>query len=141
MLGGVCYTAAGGQKSFLEAFFVTFNLVANLTMAEMPNDLNSILTFFYILIFVTFGLAVLSMCANLAASELRSIFMKIHYFGRKISRRRQQILRERRAAEFNEMLKIIIAIRELHPEKNNITPEDIMGVCLSPYFYFRILKP
>lgn len=43
------------------------------------------------------GLAVLSMCANLAASELRSIFMKIHYFGRKISRRRQQALREKRA--------------------------------------------
>ncbi|VDK64794.1 unnamed protein product [Onchocerca ochengi] len=128
MLGGVCYTAAGGQKSFLEAFFVTFNLVANLTMAEMPNDLNNIFTFFYILIFVTFGLAVLSMCANLAASELRSIFMKIHYFGRKISRRRQQALREKRAAEFHEMLKVIIAIRELHPEKDNITPEDIMGI-------------
>uniref|UniRef100_A0A1I7VAY8 Ion_trans_2 domain-containing protein n=1 Tax=Loa loa TaxID=7209 RepID=A0A1I7VAY8_LOALO len=96
MLGGMCYIVAGGQKSFLEAFFVTFNLVANLSMAEMPNDLNNILTFFYILIFVTFGLAVLSMCGNLAASELRAVFMKIHYFGRKISWRRQQIAKEKR---------------------------------------------
>uniref|UniRef100_A0AAF5Q1G9 Ion_trans_2 domain-containing protein n=2 Tax=Wuchereria bancrofti TaxID=6293 RepID=A0AAF5Q1G9_WUCBA len=129
MLGGVCYTAAGGQKSFLEAFFVTFNLVANLTMAEMPNDLNNILTFFYILIFVTFGLAVLSMCGNLAASELRAVFMKIHYFGRKISWRRQQMSKEKQSGiELTEMLKIIIAIRELHPEKDNITSEDIMGI-------------
>uniref|UniRef100_A0A0M3HK75 Ion_trans_2 domain-containing protein n=1 Tax=Ascaris lumbricoides TaxID=6252 RepID=A0A0M3HK75_ASCLU len=55
MLGGLVYIGAGGQKTFIEAFFVTFNLVANLTMAEMPNDLNHILTLFYILIFVTFG--------------------------------------------------------------------------------------
>ncbi|KAM3715809.1 Uncoordinated protein [Dirofilaria immitis] len=129
MLGGVWYTAAGGQKSFLEAFFVTFNLVANLTMAEMPNDLNNILTFFYILIFVTFGLAVLSMCANLAASELRAVFMKIHYFGRKISWRRQHMLRDKQhGAELSEILKVIIAIREMHPEKSKLTPEDIMGI-------------
>lgn len=49
------FASSGGERSFLEAFFITFNLVANLTMAEMPNDLNNILTFFYILIFVTFG--------------------------------------------------------------------------------------
>ncbi|EFO25545.2 hypothetical protein LOAG_02945 [Loa loa] len=128
MLGGMCYIVAGGQKSFLEAFFVTFNLVANLSMAEMPNDLNNILTFFYILIFVTFGLAVLSMCGNLAASELRAVFMKIHYFGRKISWRRQQIAKEkRRSRELTEILKVIIAIRQLHPKKDNITSEDIIG--------------
>ncbi|CAG9533758.1 unnamed protein product [Cercopithifilaria johnstoni] len=129
MLGGVCYTVAGGQKSFLEAFFVTFNLVANLSMAEVPNDLNNILTFLYILIFVTFGLAVLSMCGNLAASELRAVFMKIHYFGRKISWHRHQLLKEKRhGTELAEMLKVIIAIRELNPEKDNITSEDIMGI-------------
>lgn len=39
----------------MEAFFVTFNLVANLTMSEMPNDLNHVLTLIYIFVFVTFG--------------------------------------------------------------------------------------
>lgn len=47
---------SGGQRTFIEAFFVTFNLVANLTMAEMPNDLSSSLTLVYILIFVIFGM-------------------------------------------------------------------------------------
>ncbi|MCP9259866.1 Uncoordinated protein 58 [Dirofilaria immitis] len=64
------------------------------------------------------GLAVLSMCANLAASELRAVFMKIHYFGRKISWRRQHMLRDKQhGAELSEILKVIIAIREMHPEK------------------------
>ncbi|KAK6026276.1 hypothetical protein OSTOST_07783 [Ostertagia ostertagi] len=83
MMGGVTYIAAGGKATFLEAFFVTFNLVANLTMSEMPSDLNHVLTLIYIFVFVTFGVAVLSMCAELAALELKDIFLKIHYFGRK----------------------------------------------------------
>uniref|UniRef100_A0A0N5APN5 Ion_trans_2 domain-containing protein n=1 Tax=Syphacia muris TaxID=451379 RepID=A0A0N5APN5_9BILA len=81
MSGGLLYIAAGGERTFVEAFFVTFNLVANLTMAEMPNDLSSILTLLYILIFVIFGLAIISMCGNLAAESLKSLFLRIHYFG------------------------------------------------------------
>ncbi|VDM47548.1 unnamed protein product [Toxocara canis] len=114
----------GGQKTFIEAFFVTFNLVANLTMAEMPNDLNHVLTLFYILIFVTFGLAVLSMCGELAASELKSLFLKIHYFGRKIDWRRNK--KEQLEVEVREMLKIIEAIRKRHPEKGKISSADIL---------------
>ena len=56
MMGGLMYIAAGGKATFIEAFFVTFNLVANLTMSEMPNDLNHVLTLIYIFVFVTFGL-------------------------------------------------------------------------------------
>lgn len=37
--------------------------------------------------------------------------------------------------ELTEMLKVIIAIRELHPEKDNITSEDIMGVCSFLFFF------
>lgn len=45
----------GNEKSFIEGFFVTFNLVANLTMSEMPTDISHLLTIVYIFIFVTFG--------------------------------------------------------------------------------------
>jgi hypothetical protein len=54
-----------------QGFFVTFNLVANLTMSEIPTDFDHLMTLVYIFVFVTFGLAVLSMCADLAASELK----------------------------------------------------------------------
>ncbi|VDK58599.1 unnamed protein product [Anisakis simplex] len=127
MLGGLVYLGAGGQKTFIEAFFVTFNLVANLTMAEMPNDLNHVLTLFYILIFVTFGLAVLSMCGELAASELKSLFLKIHYFGRKIDwRRNRRDHFKWIQVEVREMLKIIEAIRKRHPNIGKISSADIL---------------
>lgn len=40
------------------------------------------------------GLAVLSMCADLAASELKWIFLKIHYFGRNFNWKRKSSKKE-----------------------------------------------
>ncbi|KJH42158.1 Ion channel [Dictyocaulus viviparus] len=125
MMGGVTYIAAGGQATFLEAFFVTFNLVANLTMSEMPSDLNQLLTLIYIFVFVTFGVAVLSMCAELAALELKDIFLKIHYFGRKIKFKRRH-KKEQIEIEVKELLKIIEEIRRRYPDKERITSLDIL---------------
>ncbi|VDO44499.1 unnamed protein product [Haemonchus placei] len=125
MMGGVTYIAAGGKATFLEAFFVTFNLVANLTMSEMPSDLNHVLTLIYIFVFVTFGVAVLSMCAELAALELKDIFLKIHYFGRKIKFKRKS-KKEQIEVEVKELLKIIEEIRRRYPDKERITSLDIL---------------
>ncbi|KAL6731936.1 hypothetical protein Aduo_002753 [Ancylostoma duodenale] len=125
MMGGVTYIAAGGKATFLEAFFVTFNLVANLTMSEMPSDLNHVLTLIYIFVFVTFGVAVLSMCAELAALELKDIFLKIHYFGRKIKFKRKH-KKEQIEVEVKELLKIIEEIRRRYPDKERITSQDIL---------------
>ena len=58
---------AKDETKFIHAFFMAFNLVANLTMGEMPRNYD-LFTVLYIVFFVTFGLAVLSMCAELAAS-------------------------------------------------------------------------
>ncbi|EPB77694.1 hypothetical protein ANCCEY_03198 [Ancylostoma ceylanicum] len=145
MMGGVTYIAAGGKATFLEAFFVTFNLVANLTMSEMPSDLNHVLTLIYIFVFVTFGVAVLSMCAELAALELKDIFLKIHYFGRKIKFKRKHkkeqievsaglsintlsssVPRKYFQVEVKELLKIIEEIRRRYPDKERITSQDIL---------------
>ncbi|KAI6182878.1 Uncoordinated protein 58 [Aphelenchoides bicaudatus] len=133
MFGGIVYRAAGGnQKNFIGAFFVTFNLVANLTMSEMPTDISRVLTLFYITIFVTFGLAILAMCAELAAVELKWIFIKIHYFGRKINWKRKSAAaakkEEQMDFELKELLKIITQIRVKHPEKQEITSVDILKV-------------
>lgn len=130
MLGGLVYIAAGGsQQTFFGAFFVTFNLVANLTMAEMPTDISRAVTVLYITVFVTFGLAVLSMCAELAAGELKWIFLKIHYFGRKINWKRKQSKKmEQIDMEVKELLKIINQIRAKYPDKREITPVDLLKV-------------
>ncbi|CAD5206668.1 unnamed protein product [Bursaphelenchus okinawaensis] len=129
MFGGLVYIAAGGnQKTFFGAFFVTFNLVANLTMAEMPTDISRALTVLYITVFVTFGLAVLSMCAELAAGELKWIFLKIHYFGRKINwkRKQKEQKEEQIDIEVKELLNIINQIKAKYPEKREITSVDLL---------------
>uniref|UniRef100_A0AC34G339 Potassium channel domain-containing protein n=1 Tax=Panagrolaimus sp. ES5 TaxID=591445 RepID=A0AC34G339_9BILA len=126
MLGGLVYRAAGKEKAFIEGFFITFNLVANLTMSEMPHDLSNIFTMFYIAFFVIFGVAVLSMCADLAASELKWFFLKIHYFGRKINWKRKNAKKEQMEVEVKELLKIINQIRAKYPNKEQITPVDIL---------------
>lgn len=91
------------------------------------------------------------MCAELAALELKWIFMKIHYFGRRIRRNRQQ--RQQGSANWKQMgldakerirlgadvadgdvrelLRIIEEIREKHPDKRKIAPADILAV--SPF--------
>ncbi|CAL2029663.1 unnamed protein product [Caenorhabditis brenneri] len=126
MLGGVLYIAAGGRATFIESFFLTFNLVANLTMSEMPTELNHILTIIYIFVFVTCGVAVLSMSAELAALELKELFMKIHYFGRRINFKRRQPKKEQMDVQVKELLKIIEEIRKRYPEKEKITTMDIL---------------
>lgn len=89
----------------------------------------------------------LSMCAELAAFELKELFLKIHYFGRKIKFTRKQKKIENisdvRASSFatlqvevKELLKIIEEIRARYPEKERITPEDILEVA----FFARTLQ-
>ncbi|CAI5438171.1 unnamed protein product [Caenorhabditis angaria] len=126
MLGGVLYIAAGARATFIEAFFLTFNLVANLTMSEMPDELNHILTILYIFVFVTCGVAVLSMSAELAALELKELFMKIHYFGRKINFSRNRSKKQQMDVQVKELLKIIEEIRKRYPDKEKITTLDIL---------------
>uniref|UniRef100_A0AC34Q6F8 Potassium channel domain-containing protein n=1 Tax=Panagrolaimus sp. JU765 TaxID=591449 RepID=A0AC34Q6F8_9BILA len=126
MLGGVVYAAGHNDKNFIEGFFVTFNLVANLTMGEVPNDFTNLLTVIYITLFVVFGVAVLSMSADLAAGELKWVFLKIHYFGRKINWKRRDAKKAEMEVEVKELLKIISQIRAKYPEKSQITHVDIL---------------
>ncbi|KIH42281.1 hypothetical protein ANCDUO_27736, partial [Ancylostoma duodenale] len=73
------------------------------------------------------GVAVLSMCAELAALELKDIFLKIHYFGRKIKFKRKH-KKEQIEVEVKELLKIIEEIRRRYPDKERITSQDILRV-------------
>lgn len=66
------------------------------------------------------------MCADLAASELKWVFLKIHYFGRKINWKRKVAKNEQMEVEVKELLKIINQIRARYPEKEQITSMDIL---------------
>ena len=122
--------------TFIDALFIAFNLVANLTMAEMTMA-DSVIAVVYIVCFVTFGLVVLSMCGDLALNgwrlhfsshsiELKWLFTKIHYFGRVIQKRRSSRLDNVR--ELEALMEIIAQIRKKYPDKIEITPEDLQEV-------------
>ncbi|KAK6027455.1 hypothetical protein OSTOST_06513 [Ostertagia ostertagi] len=66
------------------------------------------------------------MCAELAALELKDIFLKIHYFGRKIKFKRKP-KKEQIEVEVKELLKIIEEIRRRYPDKERITSLDILA--------------
>lgn len=78
------------------------------------------------------------MCAELAAGELKWLFLKIHYFGRKINWKRRAAkkgecdevgpLGEAEEVEVKELLNIINQIRAKYPEKREITPVDLLKV-------------
>ena len=68
------------------------------------------------------------MCADLAASELKWVFLKIHYFGRKINWKRKVAKKEQMEVEVKELLKIINQIRAKYPDKEQITSMDILQV-------------
>ena len=71
------------------------------------------------------------MCAELAAGELKSLFLKIHYFGRKLAWARRRRARAAAAAEereVEELLKIIRQIRARYPHKQIITSVDVLEV-------------
>lgn len=67
------------------------------------------------------------MSAELAALELKELFMKIHYFGRRINFKRRQP-KEQMDVQVKELLKIIEEIRKRYPEKEKITTLDILEV-------------
>jgi hypothetical protein len=131
------------QCTFVDALFIAFNLVANLTMAEMTAA-NSLLAVVYIVCFVTFGLVVLGMCGDLAlagevftcraphsytlCSELKWLFTKIHYFGRVIQKRRLSKLDIQQQRELEALMHIIAHIRQKYPYKIEITPNDLQEV-------------
>jgi hypothetical protein len=68
----------------------------------------------------------------LAAGELKWLFIKIHYFGRKINWKRKNTSatkkEEQMEVELKELLKIITQIRTKYPEKKEITSVDILKV-------------
>ncbi|KAL3121249.1 hypothetical protein niasHT_000402 [Heterodera trifolii] len=70
------------------------------------------------------------MCADLAASELKWVFLKIHYFGRKINWAKRRSLKKQQQQqieyEVQQLLKLIEHIREKYPDKTEISSLDIL---------------
>lgn len=73
-------------------------------------------------------------------SELKWLFMKIHYFGRKINWKRRAAARKDIEVEVSELLKIIEEIRKKYPDKEKITSSDILQVVIKTWMRFNISR-
>lgn len=113
--------------SFVDALYFAFNAVTNVTLGDVPI---SGMTFAAVtVLFVTFGLAVVTMSIDLAQNQIRSLFRKIHYFGRTIKNLKGRFMLEL-DEDVKELLRVIAAIRRRHPHKSKVTQDDI-------YYYLQ----
>ncbi len=64
------------------------------------------------------------MCVDLASTQLKAFFDKLHYFGRKIRDARGALL-ENIGDDIFEAMRIIAALKKTRPNKERITLEDL----------------
>uniref|UniRef100_A0A914UY41 Potassium channel domain-containing protein n=1 Tax=Plectus sambesii TaxID=2011161 RepID=A0A914UY41_9BILA len=76
-----------------------------------------------IVFYVIVGLAVITMCVDLASSQLKVFFTKLHYFGRKFRGARGAFANM--SDDIREAMKIIAALKKTRPSKERITLEDL----------------
>ncbi len=76
----------------------------------------------FIVCYVVVGLAVITMCVDLASSQLKVFFTKLHYFGRKFRGARAFM---NMSDDIKDAMKIIAALKKNRTSKGGITLEDI----------------
>lgn len=89
---------------FIHAFHFAFNTVVTVGMGEVA--VTDTLFLCLIVAYVIIGLAVVTMCVDLASSHLQKYFQKIHYFGRARNRFLEM------SDEIKEMMGLIAAMRK-----------------------------
>lgn len=128
---GFCCVGAGmymgfiSDWDFITALYFAFNAVTNVTLGDLP--VTDIWFSLFTVVFVIFGLAVVTMSIDLAQNQLRHLFQRVHYFGRKIQNLWYGHFRASQIDEdVREVLKIISTIRKEQPDKEHVTKVDIL---------------
>ncbi len=123
-IGGLLYTRweKGPLWSFLHAFHFSFNTITTISLGNIlvKDPLYLCLIVGYVII----GLAVVTMCVDLASSQLKVFFTKLHYFGRKMRVARSAFANM--SDDIKEAMRIIATIRRSKRHRGGtITVEDI----------------
>lgn len=122
-IGGLLFNSYenGPVWSFIHGFFFSFNTITTIGLGNvMVRD------GFYLVLIVIYcivGLAVITMCVDLASAQLKVLFTKLHYFGRKFRGARSTFMTM--SDDIREAIRIIAALKKSRPSKEQITLEDI----------------
>lgn len=108
--------------SFIHGFFFSFNTITTIGLGNVRVENAAYLIM--IVCYVIVGLAVITMCVDLASSQLKVFFTKLHYFGRKF---RGAAAFMQMSDDIKEAMKIIQALKKTRAgaKGGGITLEDI----------------
>lgn len=103
-IGAILFRSYENDWGFVHAFHFAFNTVVTVGMGNVV--VTDIFYLCMIVAYVIIGLAVVTMCVDLASTHLQRYFQKIHYFGR--ARRRFLGMSD----DIREMVALIAAMRK-----------------------------
>lgn len=123
-IGGLLFNSFenGPVWSFIHGFFFSFNTITTIGLGNIM--VRNMMYLGLIVIYCIVGLAVITMCVDLASAQLKMLFTKLHYFGRKIRGARSQFFMAM-SDDIKEAIRLIAALKKSRFSKDNITLEDI----------------
>lgn len=122
-MGGLLFTSfeTGPIWSFVHGFFFSFNTITTIGLGNVL--VRNTVYLLLIVIYCIVGLAVITMCVDLASAQLKVLFTKLHYFGRKFRGARSTFMTM--SDDIREAIRIIAALKKSRPSKGSFTLEDI----------------
>lgn len=123
-IGGLLFNSFenGPVWSFIHGFFFSFNTITTIGLGNIM--VRNMMYLVLIVIYCIVGLAVITMCVDLASAQLKMLFTKLHYFGRKIRGARSTFFMAM-SDDIKEAIRLIAALKKSRFSKDNITLEDI----------------
>ncbi|CDW52292.1 potassium channels protein 7, TWiK family [Trichuris trichiura] len=109
------------QWSTVAGMFFSFNTITTIGLGNMRLD--SDLYVLFVILHNMVGLAMLTMCVNLASTYFKLLFLKLHYFGRKMRRFRSAL--DTMSGEMVEAMRIVLKLMKIKANKGSITIDDI----------------
>uniref|UniRef100_A0A5S6QXZ7 Potassium channel domain-containing protein n=1 Tax=Trichuris muris TaxID=70415 RepID=A0A5S6QXZ7_TRIMR len=109
------------QWSTVAGMFFSFNTITTIGLGNMRLD--SDLYVVFVVLHNMVGLAMLTMCVNLASTYFKLLFLKLHYFGRKMRRFRSAL--DTMSGEMVEAMRIVLKLMKIRANKGSITIDDI----------------
>ncbi|KHJ43617.1 Ion channel [Trichuris suis] len=109
------------QWTTVAGMFFSFNTITTIGLGNMRLD--SDLYVVFVILHNMVGLAMLTMCVNLASTYFKLLFLKLHYFGRKMRRFRSAL--DTMSGEMVEAMRIVLKLMKIKANKGSITIDDI----------------
>uniref|UniRef100_A0A915KJ83 Potassium channel domain-containing protein n=1 Tax=Romanomermis culicivorax TaxID=13658 RepID=A0A915KJ83_ROMCU len=121
-LGGLFFSnyEQGSSWTFISGLFFSFNTITTIGLGNVSVD--SVPYALFIIVYCIVGLAVITMCVDLASAQLKKLFTKLHYFGRTFRGARSTVMNM--GDDIKELIRLIAALKS-GKSKAQVTLDDL----------------